>query len=123
MTNIDYEKELQALEEKKKQLLKEKREKDKKELQTLKAVFGKDFPRKENGKFISLDEFKKNYVIAHKDQSGIDPNELNAVQEELNQLKKTLNGIADAMDDSRGYWHVSDLKGLTNWLSQFRTKG
>lgn len=123
MTNIDYEKELQALEEKKKQLLKEKREKDKKELQTLKEVFGKDFPRKENGKFISLDEFKKNYVISHKDQSGIDPNKLNEVQEELNQLKKTLNGIADAMDDSRGYWHVSDLKGLTNWLSQFRTKG
>ncbi|PNZ71388.1 hypothetical protein CD152_09885 [Macrococcoides caseolyticum] len=123
MTNIDYEKEIQALEEKKKQLLKEKREKDKKELQTLKEVFGKDFPRKENGKFISLDEFKKNYVISHKDQSGIDPNELNAVQEELNQLKKALNGIADAMDDSRGYWHVSDLKGLTNWLSQFRTKG
>ncbi len=122
MTNIDYEKEIQALEEKKKQLLKEKREKDKKELQTLKEVFGKDFPRKENGKFISLDEFKKNYVISHKDQSAIDPNELNAVQEELNQLKKTLNGIADAMDDSRGYWHVSDLKGLTNWLSQFRTK-
>ncbi|MCE4958047.1 hypothetical protein [Macrococcoides caseolyticum] len=122
MTNIDYEKELQALEEKKKQLLKEKREKDKKELQTLKEVFGKDFPRKENGKFISLDEFKKNYVISHKDQSGIDPSELNAVQEELNQLKKSLNGIADAMDDSRGYWHVSDLKGLTNWLSQFRTK-
>ena len=122
MTNIDYEKELQALEEKKKQLLKEKREKDKKELQTLKAVFGEDFPRKENGKFISLDEFKKNYVISHKDQSGIDPNELNAVQEELNQLKKALNGIADAMDDSRGYWHVSDLKGLTNWLSQFGTK-
>lgn len=123
MTNIDYEKEIQALEEKKKQLLKEKREKDKKELQTLKEVFGKDFPRKENGKFISLDEFKKNYVISHKDQSGIDPNELNEVQEELNQLKKALNGIADAMDDSRGYWHVSDLKGLTNWLSQFRTKG
>lgn len=123
MTNIDYEKEIQALEEKKKQLLKEKREKDKKELQTLKEVFGKDFPRKENGKFISLDEFKKNYVISHKDQSGIDPNKLNAVQEELNQLKKALNGIADAMDDSRGYWHVSDLKGLTNWLSQFRTKG
>lgn len=122
MTNIDYEKELQALEEKKKQLLKEKREKDKKELQTLKEVFGKDFPRKENGKFISLDEFKKNYVISHKDQSGIDPNKLNEVQEELNQLKKALNGIADAMDDSRGYWHVSDLKGLTNWLSQFRTK-
>ncbi len=122
MTNIDYEKELQALEEKKKQLLKEKREKDKKELQVLKEVFGKDFPRKENGKFISLDEFKKNYVISHKDQSGIDPNKLNAVQEELNQLKKALNGIADAMDDSRGYWHVSDLKGLTNWLSQFRTK-
>ena len=122
MTNIDYEKEIQALEEKKKQLLKEKREKDKKELQTLKEVFGKDFPRKENGKFISLDEFKKNYVISHKDQSGIDPNKLNAVQEELNQLKKALNGIADAMDDSRGYWHVSDLKGLTNWLSQFRTK-
>ncbi|PKE34900.1 hypothetical protein [Macrococcoides caseolyticum] len=123
MTNIDYEKEIQALEEKKKQLLKEKREKDKKELQTLKEVFGKDFPRKENGKFISLDEFKKNYVISHKDQSGIDPNKLNEVQEELNQLKKALNGIADAMDDSRGYWHVSDLKGLTNWLSQFRTKG
>ncbi|HHA6081276.1 TPA: hypothetical protein ACOM7Y_002691 [Staphylococcus aureus] len=123
MTNIDYEKEIQALEEKKKQLLKEKREKDKKELQTLKEVFGKDFPRKENGKFISLDEFKKNYVISHKDQSGIDSNKLNAVQEELNQLKKALNGIADAMDDSRGYWHVSDLKGLTNWLSQFRTKG
>ncbi|WP_420496626.1 hypothetical protein QA540_10910 (plasmid) [Macrococcus psychrotolerans] len=123
MTNIDYEKEIQALEEKKKQLLKEKREKDKKELQTLKEVFGKDFPRKENGKFISLDEFKKNYVISHKDQSGIDSNKLNEVQEELNQLKKALNGIADAMDDSRGYWHVSDLKGLTNWLSQFRTKG
>ena len=123
MTNIDYEKEIQALEEKKKQLLKEKREKDKKEHQTLKEVFGKDFPRKENGKFISLDEFKKNYVISHKDQSGIDPNKLNEVQEELNQLKKALNGIADAMDDSRGYWHVSDLKGLTNWLSQFRTKG
>ncbi|TDM25011.1 hypothetical protein ETH99_10290 [Macrococcoides caseolyticum] len=122
MTNIDYEKELQALEEKKKQLLKEKREKDKKELQTLKEVFGKDFPRKENGKFISLDEFKQNYVIAHKDQSEIDPNKFQAVQEELNQLKKALNGIADAMDDSRGYWHVSDLKGLTNWLSQFRTK-
>ena len=115
MTNIDYEKELQALEEKKKQLLKEKREKDKKELQTLKEVFGKDFPRKENGKFISLDEFKKNYVISHKDQSGIDPNE-------LNQLKKNLNAIADAMDNSRGYWHINDLKGLTNWLSQFRTK-
>lgn len=123
MTNIDYEKELQALEEKKKQLLKEKREKDKKELQILKEVFGKDFPRKENGKFISLDEFKKNYVIAHKNQSEIDPNDFQVVQEELNQLKKTLNGIADAMDDSRGYWHVNDLKGLTNWLSQFRTKG
>ncbi|WP_420494479.1 hypothetical protein QA541_11110 (plasmid) [Macrococcus psychrotolerans] len=123
MTNIDYEKEIQALEEKKKQLLKEKREKDKKELQTLKEVFGKDFPRKENGKFISLDEFKKNYMISHKDQSAIDSNEFHAVQEELNQLKKTLNGIADAMDNSRGYWHVSDLKGLTNWLSQFRTKG
>ncbi|UTH14958.1 hypothetical protein [Macrococcus equipercicus] len=122
MTNIDYEKELQALEEKRKQLLKEKREKDRKELQMLKEVFGKDFPRKENGKFISLDEFKKNYMISHKDQSAIDPNELNAVQEELNQLKKALNGIANAMDDSKGYWHVSDLKGLTNWLSQFRTK-
>ncbi len=123
MTNIDYEKEIQALEEKKKQLLKEKREKDKKELQTLKAVFGKDFPRKENGKFISLDEFKQNYMIAHKDHSGIDQNQFDAVQNELNQLKKNLNAIADAMDDSRGYWHVSDLKGLTNWLSQFRTKG
>ncbi|WP_198549921.1 hypothetical protein [Macrococcoides caseolyticum] len=79
MTNIDYEKELQALEDKKKQLLKEKREKDKKELQALKAVFGKDFPRKENGKFISLDEFKQNYVIAHKDQSGIDQNQFDEV--------------------------------------------
>lgn len=123
MTKIDYDQQLQDLEKKKKDLLKKKREADKKELQTLREVFGKDFPRKENGKFISLDEFKKNYVIAHKDQSGIDPNELNAVQEELNQLKKTLNGIADAMDDSRGYWHINDLKGLTNWLSQFRTKG
>lgn len=123
MTNIDYEKELQALEEKKKQLLKEKREKDKKALQTLKEVFGKDFPRKENGKFISLDEFKKNYVLSHKDQSEIDPNELKKVQEELNQLKRTLNGIANTMDDSRGYWHINDLKGLTNWLSQFRKKG
>ncbi len=123
MTNIDYEKELQALEEKKKQLLKEKHEKDKKELQTLKAVFGKDFPRKENNKFISLDEFKQNYVITHKDHSGIDQNQFDAVQNELNQLKKNLNAIADAMDDSRGYWHINDLKGLTNWLSQFRTKG
>ncbi|WP_419895611.1 hypothetical protein [Macrococcus psychrotolerans] len=115
MTNIDYEKELQALEEK--------REKDKKELQTLKAVFGKDFPRKENGKFISLDEFKQNYVIGHKDHSGIDQHQFSAVQNELNQLKKNLNAIADAMDDSRGYWHINDLKGLTHWLSQFRTKG
>ena len=118
MTNIDYEKELQALEEKKKQLLKEK-----KELQTLKAVFGKDFPRKENGKFISLDEFRQNYVITHKDHSGIDQNQFDVVQDELNQLKKNLNAIADAMDDSRGYWHINDLKGLTHWLSQFRTKG
>ncbi|TDL33480.1 hypothetical protein EVU91_13285 [Macrococcoides bohemicum] len=123
MTKIDYDQQLKDLEKKKKDLLKKKREKDKKELQTLKEVFGKDFPRKENGKFISLDEFKRNYVILHKDQSTIDPNELNGVQEELNQLKKTLNGIADAMDDSRGYWHINDLKGLTNWLSQFRTKG
>ncbi|GGB13043.1 hypothetical protein ERX37_11020 [Macrococcus hajekii] len=123
MTNIDYEKELQALEEKKKQLLKEKREKDKKALQILKEVFGKDFPRKENGKFISLDEFKKNYVIEHKNHSGVDQNQFNTVQNELNQLKKNLNAIADAMDDSRGYWHINDLKGLTNWLLKFRTKG
>ncbi len=123
MTNIDYEKELQALEEKRKQLLKEKRDKDKKELQILKEVFGKDFPKKENGKLISLDEFKKNYAISHRDQSDIDSNKFQAVQDELNQIKKDLNNIANAMDDSKGYWHVSDLKGLTNWLSQFRTKG
>ncbi|CAG7915092.1 hypothetical protein SSCS72_02913 [Mammaliicoccus sciuri] len=122
MTNIDYEKELQLLEEKKKQLLKEKREKDKNQFQTLKEIFGNDFPRKDNGKFITLDEFKKNYVISHKNQSVIEPNELNAVQEEMNQLKNTLNSIADTMDHSRGYWHINDLKGLTNWLSQFRTK-
>ncbi|UTH14946.1 hypothetical protein [Macrococcus equipercicus] len=122
MTNIDYEKEIQALEEKKKQLLKEKREKDRKELQTLKEVFGKDFPKKENGKFISLDEFKRNYAISRKDQSVIDSNKFDAVQNELHQIKKDLNNIANAMDDSKGYWHVSDLKGLTNWLSQFRTK-
>lgn len=62
-------------------------------------------------------------MVTHKDHSGIDQNRFNAVQNELNQLKKNLNTIADAMDDSRGYWHVSHLKGLTNWLSQFRTKG
>ena len=123
MTNIDYEKELQALKEKRKKLLKEKRDKDRKELKALKSVFGKDFPRKENGQFISLDEFKQNYVVTHKEHSGINQTQFNAVQNELNQLKKNLNAIADAMDDSRGYWHVSDLKGLTNWLSQFRTKG
>ncbi|MEX6015303.1 hypothetical protein [Mammaliicoccus sciuri] len=122
MTNIDYEKELQLLEEKKKQLLKEKREKDKHQLQTLKEIFGNEFPRKDNGKFITLDEFKKSYVISHKDQSGVVPNELNTVQEELNKLKNTLNSIANTMDHSRGYWHLNDLKGLTNWLSQFRTK-
>ncbi len=46
LSSIDYEKELQLLEEKKKVLLKEKRAKEKEELKVLQHVFGSDYPKK-----------------------------------------------------------------------------
>ncbi len=63
-----------------------------------------------------------NYRVVPKDTNISLSDKKNESDEELIQLKNTLISIANTMDDSKGYWYLNDLKGLMNWLAQFRTK-
>lgn len=115
--------ELEELEEKRKKLLKEIKEKEKEHYKMLLEYYGDEFPRNDKNRPISLKQFRENYMLIEKKQYGNfktpeDERRLEAYEKVFGILRNT----ADNIDYSQGFPKLPNLSEFTKWVEKFKTK-
>ncbi|TDM12171.1 hypothetical protein [Macrococcus bovicus] len=115
--------ELEELEKKRKELLKEIKAQEQQHYRTLIEFFGDDFPRNENKRPISLKQFKEEYMLVKKKQYGNfkTPNDERRL-ETYEKMLGVLRSAADNIDYSQGFPKLPNLPEFTKWVEKFKTK-
>ncbi|WJP96697.1 hypothetical protein [Macrococcus bovicus] len=116
-------KELEKLEKKRKELLKEIKAQEQRHYKALIEFFGDDFPRNEKKRPISLKQFKENYMLIEKKHYGNfkTPNEARRL-EDYKTVFDVLKNTADNIDYSQGFPKIPNLAEFTRWIEKFKTK-
>lgn len=102
------------------------KEEKERHLQSLKEIFHKNYPKNEDGKPLTLKQFKENYTIIRKDQlnddTAINREEYDRLMNDYKEVIGRLRQTADNIDRSQGFPKISDLSGFTKWVETFKSE-